>query len=323
MEIYEIYQTVTLFGSFFGGKPTARFLYGSLALGGGIWLVLFAFQAFGLYAMAKKRELKHRWLAFIPFANVFYIAKLSGQCTFFGRKMKHPGVYVMIAQILATAASAAYIASQILLFTRYADEMIVTESGVPQWPALSGFAMYVRNFYLYGGFIVSIIDLIYRLLLFILMTGLCKKYSAKNYLFLSWIALFIPLSKYIVIFAIRNNKAIDYEAYMRARREEFLRRQQQNPYGGYNPYNPYNRNPYGGPYGPGANGGGTYGNGPYGPPPAGNGGANGGVKNADDPFSEFAPSSSADKANSSGRGTDGTDGGFRPGGGSDPDDLFN
>ncbi len=84
--------------------------------------------------------------------------------------------------------------------------------------------------------------------LFVLLLGLYKKYNPKNYVALGFLELFLPLSRYIVIFVLRKRKAVDYEAYMRARREAYMRyrQQYQNPNG--NRYgNPYN-NPYGNPY---------------------------------------------------------------------------
>lgn len=113
-----------------------------------------------------------------------------------------------------------------------------------------GAAGYVLNFYYISDYIISIVQLIYQVLLFILLMGLYKKYYTRGYMLLSCVALFVPLSRYIAVFVIRNNKAIDYDAYMRARREEFMRRQQQqNSYGyGRPPYQggPYDRGPYGG-----------------------------------------------------------------------------
>ncbi len=207
-----------------------------------------------------------------------------------------------------------------MLYTTYAGDMIQNESGSPQWPGLTGFAMYVRNYYYFSDFIVSIAQLAYTIMLFILLMGLYKKYYARGYLLISWLALLVPASRYVAVFVLRNNKAIDYDAYMRAKREEFMRRQQQNPYG-----NPYNRGPYNqGPYSQN-----PYGGNPYNQPPDGYGQNNnpsGGQKSApDDPFSEFASGSSSGKNSSDkGNSADGT-GGSNPSGtsgGSGGDDLF-
>lgn len=323
MEIFEIYQIFLIFGLSFGGAITARLLYGSLLLAAGLWLILFVLRGIGLYTMAKKRSMKNKWLAFVPFASIYYMGKLVGTCSVFGGKMKRPGLYVMIAQLLASLVCAATIAAEILLFTKYADKMVPNESGSPRWPELTGFAMYMRNYYYYSDFVVSIVQLVYKVLLFILATGLYKKYTPKNYFLLSWVALLLPASVYIAVFVLRNRQAIDYEAYMRARREEFLRRsRQQNPYGpdpynrnpyNQNPYNqnPYNQNPYN-PYGGNAN---PYNNGPYGgaypPPPNGRSDGN------EDPFSEFASGASSPSGDAPRGGTGASDGGN-----SGSDDLF-
>ena len=73
--------------------------------------------------------------------------------------------------------------------------------------------------------------------MFVMIIGLYKKYSVRNHMTLAFLNLFIPLSRFIVIFILRTNQPVDYEALMRARREAYIRRQQY-----YN--NPYGQNPY-------------------------------------------------------------------------------
>ena len=78
--------------------------------------------------------------------------------------------------------------------------------------------------------------------------GILRRYVPKNYMILSFLTLFVPLARFIIIFVVRKRKAIDYEAYIRARREAYMRSRQQyqNPYGYGNPYG----NPYANPYAP-------------------------------------------------------------------------
>ena len=108
------------------------------------------------------------------------------------------------------------------------------------------------------------------------MISLLKKYYAKNYMMLSFVQLFLPLARYIIIFAVRKNKAVDYNEYMRSRYEEFVRRQQA-----------YRGNPYGGAYG------GPYGN-PYGNPQNPYGAPQ---RPQDDPFGEFSNEPFSDMRN--------------------------
>ena len=100
------------------------------------------------------------------------------------------------------------------------------------------------------------------------MLGLYKKYQPRNYMVFSMLSVFIPLSRFIIVFAFRNRPAINYEDYVRAQREEYIRRRQQYGYG-----NPYG-NPYGIPYGQGGY------NGPQGEPYT--------PPKPEEPFEEFA-----------------------------------
>lgn len=326
MEFYAIYVLISNFGVLFGSSEggiavdsMARILIVSLPIAAAVWLALFILQGVGLFTMAKKAGLKNKWLAFVPFADLILMGKLAGTCSIFGRKMKRSGLYAMLASVLSTLYVAALVAAQILLFTVYRDAIVIDEFGSADWVGLTGFGNFVRNFYMIGDLLGGIVELIYVILLFILLTGLYKKYYAKGYLILSWVGLFLPVSRYIVVFVLRNNKAIDYEAYMRAKREEYMRRNPYGPYGPYGgPYNPGNQGPYNqgpynqGPYNQGPYNQGPYNQGPYGQSGNGTPGQSGSA--ADDPFAEFAPGASS--------GTDASGKGDKKEN-KDDDDLFN
>lgn len=242
------------------------------------YCALFILQAIGLSAMAKNRGIGKRWLAFVPFVNMLFLGKLAGDCEMFGHKMKHASVYAMVAQIVSTILYLLFMVAEGLLYTRYADNYT---AGAGVWSGLTGFAEFLNGYYTsWGGLLCSVFGLVYELLVFLLMMSLLKKYSPSNYLFLSFLQLFVPVSRYIVVFVIRNRKQIDYNAYMRARYEEYARR---NAYG--NPYsNPYGNNPYNRP---------PYGQNPYGNPNGNpytnnqNDGYSGQNKSNDEPFAEF------------------------------------
>lgn len=237
-----------------------------------IWLALFILQGVGLSRMAKNRQIGKRWLAFIPFANLWYIGKLVGVCDVFGQKMKRAGLYTMLSQIAITIFCALIVSAQIYLY-QVGGTPKFDQWNVPYW-GLTGFAGTVERFYGNSDYILLIFELVYQILALILLLGLYKRYYPKNYTVLGFLTLFVPLSRFIVAFALRNRKAIDYEAYMRARREAYIRQQQyyRNAYG--NPYqNPYG-NPYGRPYHTGGN------------PQSPYGGQN--SQNVEEPFSEFS-----------------------------------
>ena len=298
MEIYVLYNFVSgLFEAFAMNVTLAKvwgIVFGALA-----WSGLFTLQGIGLFTMAKKQGLPRRWLVFVPFANIYYMGKLAGQCHVFGQRVKRAGIYTMIAQILTTVFCGLMIAAEVYLYVVCGEPTkIQIENSLYyllDWGQLTGFSSVVLKFYENGEFVLSIFQLIYEILMLILIMGLYKKYSPKNYMVLSFLELFVPISRMIVIFVLRNKTPIDYEAYMRARREAYMRRQQQY-YGQYgNPYNnPYN-NPYGNPYGN------PYNQQPQQPP-----------QKPEDPFEEFA-SDTAPNASEGQKDTNAKDG----------DDFFN
>ena len=244
MELYQLFDISTSVVAFFGGVGWKGMLGGAIG-GVAIWLTLFILQGFGLSAMAKKRGLKKRWLAFIPFANIWYIGKIAGECNVFGQRMKRGGLYTMLAQIFTTVLCGLTIAVQVyLLVVEGAPEY--DQFGFPFWINLTGFSAVAYKFYGISQYILPIFQLVYEVFMLILLIALYKRYAHRNYFILSMLALFVPVSRFIVIFVLRNRNGIDYEAYMRARHEAYMRQQQQ--YGGYNPYyGGYNRNPYGNP----------------------------------------------------------------------------
>ncbi|MBO5479829.1 MAG: hypothetical protein J6A63_01380 [Clostridia bacterium] len=246
MEIHGLYNGFANIFLMFGADiPTG--LFGGLLTAFAIWTALFILQGIGLYAMGKRRNMKACFTAFIPFVNIWFMGKLAGTCEFFGQKIKRTGVYAMILQIITTLFGATIIAAEIYLYTTHGAPQM-SEQFVPYWTGLTGFSLGVERFYDLGGYIYSICQLVYEIFMLVLIMGILRRYVPKNYMILSFLTLFVPLSRFIIIFVIRKRKAIDYEAYIRARREAYMRSRQQyqNPYGYPNPYG----NPYANPYTP-------------------------------------------------------------------------
>lgn len=290
MEFYYFYNVTTLIAAFFAQAEELLPIYGVVG-GALLWTVAFVMQGVGISKMAKNRGLKRRWLAFVPFANIWYLGKLSGECQFFGQKLKKAGIYTMISQIAATLFTLATIGAEVYLWTAHGAPQMESELGSAYWPGLTGFSLTVSRFYDLSGYMMSIFQLICEIFLLILLMSLYKRYEPKSYFALSMLTLFVPVSRFFIVFALRNRRAIDYEAYMRARREAYARRQQQY----YNPYNnPYNR------------GGNPYGSAPNGQNPYARGAGQTSPK-PEEPFSEF--SSDKNSRNASGQGGD-TDGFF-------------
>lgn len=252
MEIYGFYNSATTVSEFFVENIPHTKIWG-IAIAVALWLVLFVLQGVGLATMAKRRNINGRWRAFCPFVNLYFIGKLVGECSVFGQRVKRAGLYTMIVQIIATLYCGALIAAEIYLYNVCGMPTKITLADNPfyfvlDWENLTGFSAVVENFYATSDYILLIIELVYIIFVHLLLIGLYKKYAPKNYMPLGLLSLFVPASRFIIAFVLRNRKAIDYDAYMRAKREAYMRQRQQ--YGGYgNPYGGYGQNPYGNPYG--------------------------------------------------------------------------
>lgn len=282
MELYNLYYNAATFLNYFFGVPAVKALFFGMMIGGGLWTALFVLQGFGFLQMAKNQGLTKRWLAFVPFVNLLYVGKLVGECVVFGRRMKNVGLYTMIAQIVTTLFCVFTALAEYYLYLHHGAPDTQTAVGTAAWTGLTGFSLTVYKFFDLSGYFLSIFQLICSILMLILFSGLYKKYTPKNYFSLGLLLLFVPASRCVVAFVLRNKQPIDYAAYVRARQEAYMRQRQQ--YG-----NPYS-NPYGAPYGR-----------PYQSPYGGNP-ASQSPSADDEPFAEFSSESKrgqthADEAN--------------------------
>ena len=228
-------------------------------------IACFILQGVGLNTMAKKRNMNKRAWAFVPFANTYFMGKLAGECSFFGQKVKRVGLYAMLAQIISFLLNATVIGIGLYFYVMYGDPDDTSVMGVFYWSQLPASENVIYTIFEMSYWIQQIVYFIFEVLMVMLVMGLYKRYVPENYVLLGLLSFFLPIAKNIIIFVIRKRKAIDYDQYMREKREAFFRRQQeyQRRYG-----NPYN-NPYGNPY-----------QNPY--------NQNNPKKPDDDPFAEFA-----------------------------------
>ena len=237
MELYNLYFVVLTTLSIIGVRST-KILYGGLLGAGLLWTGLFVLQGIGMYAMAKKQKVEKRWMAFVPFVNLLFMGKLAGECNVFGQKMKRAGLYAMIAQIIATVFAMVEIFAVVYLYTVEGVPSFDQYDNMYWATPLQGFSLQLYKYYTISGLFLPIVQMIYEILIFILTMTLYKKYVPNLYFGLGVLSLFVPLSRFIIIFVIRNRPLVDFEAYMRAKREEFLRQR------GYTQYGPTNPNPY-------------------------------------------------------------------------------
>ena len=263
-----------------------------LCIAAGIYLVCLVMGGIGMHVMAKKRGMKGSWMAFLPFLNTLYAGKLAGETNFFGKKVKWMGGAAALLEFVHVGLS---VFSFYILFSfmrpEYCDP-ITTADG------LFGGAEFVSSklpvgmrWMLTADTVCEILTYVFYLFLLLAMCmmfySFYRKYYARSPFIMMFLSALLPFRGF-VIFAVRNNTPVDYDAWMRQRMEEFARRQQQNRPGNYGGYGGYGG--YGTPNDPGSSngaGGGT-GENPF-PDFGGSNGSNGsgGSGGGDSPFSDF------------------------------------
>lgn len=262
-----------------------------LSVAGGLYLIGLLLGGFGLYAIAKRAGIKHGFLGFLPFGNTYLAGKIAGEASFFGQKMKRAGLYAMLLEIVYSAFEIMFIVINFLLI-RPEYYHLVPDGDNSYW-TLNPSAIPANLQWMYTA--SSYANLVATLLWFLVIVFFCvvffaffRKYYARSPFLMVFLCVVLPFRGF-AIFAVRNNKPVDYNEYLRRRAEEYARN---NPYG-----------PYGGGYGP------------YG----GNGGENGNGGNAPDPFSDFGSSEHGDgeNGNNGNNGNNGSNGDAPP-----PDDPF-
>lgn len=230
MELYNLYYGVV---SALGlcHVPYAKSLYFGVLIAVLIWTGLFVLQGVGLCLMAKKQNVSKRWRAFVPFANLLLIGKLAGEANFFGNKVKRAGLYAMLAQIFTTLFCFAEIFAVLYLST-VKGLPTFDDLGRPYWSNVEGFSYAMTVLLNVCTMFSPILQMIYEVLIFIIVLALYKKYVPSSYFGLGVLTLFIPLARYITVFAIRNRDVVDYETYMRAKYAEYMQQRGYTSYGG-------------------------------------------------------------------------------------------
>lgn len=260
----------------------------SVAVAAAVYLVCLILGGIGMHVMAKKRNMKHSFLAFLPFANTYYAGKLAGDCKIFGKKVKHMGLITMLAEIVYVAASVFSLVMFFGVLRPEHYEVVLSSSGAFDGAKFQINKMPVALRWMVSAKTVSeILTSVFSFVLFfcmvVLFNSFYRKYYARSPFVMTILSAFLPL-RGIVIFAVRNNTPIDYDAWMRRQMEEMARRQQQMNMGGYGGYP-----------------GGNYPGGNY---PGGNySGGNAPSDKPEEPFSDFGGSDSSESRGNSDEGS--------------------
>ncbi|MGN1060162.1 MAG: hypothetical protein ACI4QN_00365 [Candidatus Coproplasma sp.] len=279
MEFFEFANIAQSLSAVITNDPYYTYYWVALIAGGVAFLALFSLETVALNSIAKNNGFKHRWMAFVPIVNTYYIGVLSEKNKTFNVKTKYFSLALAIVETLGVALGIVYAVAVIELFsTPYikavpepfyntAGELVGTlftgKYEVENLPASLNWAWWTFNYT--NNYFLSIIDLVYIILSVFVLSSFFRTYSPRNYMIFTIFSVLFPI-KAIFMVCIKNNKASNYVEYMR----EMQKRQ-------YDAYQQYMRNSGGYNNGGGYNGG--YNNGGY-----NNGAGQGQATKPEDPF---------------------------------------
>lgn len=240
-----------------GGSLIAIFL-----IVAAFYLTFYVLRSIGLYKLAKSQGVKNAFLAWIPGVWMFTACKIIGKSRFFGFTMEKAAVWICVVFSCAAIFPLVYqgfslVPYGVKLLQGEEFELIFTSSGNninPQLVYSNGLAIFLNILYIFSR-VFGIAEIFITVSVYI---ALFRKFWPEHYI-LSAVLSFFGIFP-IMVFAIRNRKAVDFNEYIRNRY-----------YGaGYTPYG----NRY---YGQNGNQNNTYGT-PYG----------NSSDNKDEPFDEFS-----------------------------------
>lgn len=186
--------------------------------------VIHVFLAIGFYTMAKRRNFKNAWLAWVPIAQTLVVGKLVGEVNFFGLKIKRLGLITAIVELVAFALM---IVQDVIALPYLADVMtdVFNISSKSYFVGVYN-TLYAKVVPFYAAY--TIISGIAGILSIVLIVLLFRQYAPRSYLLFSILSIFFPLAQAIIVFVIRKNSCEEYRNYMRMKMHAM--------YGGGNPY---------------------------------------------------------------------------------------
>ena len=267
MEFFELlYYSLSFYDIFSPANNSDPFtvLWVSMIVAGVLFVAVYVLQAIALWTISGREGYKHRWMAFIPFLNTYYIGVLSDKNRFYNMSSKALSLALAIVELLLVAGYIVYYAVAGIIYAGGLYEIqtqTVTIMGQTQTIAVG----YISSSRIAGtwfawvfdyleGYVLVWINLAYILLNVFVVISFFQTYACRRYVLMSFASVLFPV-KGVLMFAVRNNKGMNYRDYVRGEQRRRYEMYQQytsqnggNPYGGYNPYGSRPGTPSGDPY---------------------------------------------------------------------------
>ncbi len=220
-------------------------------------IAFYVLRSIGLYKMAENSGVKRAWIAFIPFGWIFTAGKIIGTAKIFGRPFKN---FALITFVLFTVSQTLTIIDfalsivPLIGFYLGGGQIVIGEvvasSGLVSYPLWSGVYTvgeifgqfkngtvieYFKNPTFLNIYSMAVSPIMYiselgsMFFMITLYSEICKKYCPRRYFLLALVSFFGGFA--IVVFVLRNRKAINYSDYIREQYAKMYGANYTNPYG--------------------------------------------------------------------------------------------
>lgn len=208
-----------------------------------LYVISFVFKAIAIYTLSKKNGFKHLYLSFIPFLNFILLGKLVGKMILWGKPINNIGVFVCIFTALEFAVGIFFSLNTYATLMKIVLEFVTKGTVIIDNSFINMLYQNAVLWYLLE--IVYLITSIAKIFFEVsLVFALFRKYAPQNYILFSILSIFIEFTFGFFLFAVRKNKPMSQEEYLREmakKRGYYVYRVNPNDFNNpYNPYNPYN-----------------------------------------------------------------------------------
>ena len=228
-------------------------LWMSFVIAGCIYLVFFVLEGIALWTIAGREGYRHRWMAFVPVLNSYYIGVVSDKNKFYNRiPARSVSLALAIVELLLVAGYVLYyVVTGIVLagglYDTQAQQMTIMGQ-TQTFYVITGSSSAISGMWLGWIFdyldtaVLSWVKLIYILLHVVTIITFFQTYACRRYVMMSLFSVFLPV-KPILMFAVRGNRGMNYHDFVRGEQRRRYEMYQQYNYhsgdgrGGYNPYN--------------------------------------------------------------------------------------
>ena len=234
--------------------PLYDLLIISLLIGCICFAVVYIFQSVALYSIAKREGYDKKWMAFVPFFNVYYIGVVSDKNSIFKVSPKKFSLALAIVELVLVVLYAIYYVSEGIIFAGgfYNEITELVLMGGQQIPVVVGYeSAGVPEALAWAGWFfdwveicfIDWLNLIQIVLTVFVIEAFFQTYSGRHHVLFTLFSILFPI-KGILFFVVRNNTGKNYRDYLKEQQQRQFQMYQQynrqnmngNPYNNYNPY---------------------------------------------------------------------------------------